>query len=206
MASESECHDGMHIWTDQYHVEVVDAETKQPVPEGEMGLLVVTPFWNNTDDPVPPLGDRRLCPLRGSRRDRRAVRRVFPMIRHAARTAGFFKVRGININQAEIEDFLYRRPGDHRFQDRGARDRLPRCVAVSPSEAAGSAGAECRSATVAALTRSVTGDLRAHAGGRGHRTGNARTRVRGRGEAEPVHRPARNAGLRVRGDQSSSRR
>ena len=43
MASESECHDGMHIWTDQYHVEVVDAETKQPVSEGEMGLLVVTP-------------------------------------------------------------------------------------------------------------------------------------------------------------------
>jgi len=34
---------------------------------------------------------------------------VYPMIRHAARTSGFFKVRGININHADFEDFMHRR-------------------------------------------------------------------------------------------------
>ena len=31
------------------------------------------------------------------------------MIRHAARTSGFFKVRGINVNHADFEDFMHRR-------------------------------------------------------------------------------------------------
>ena len=34
---------------------------------------------------------------------------VYPMIRHAARTSGFFKVRGVNINHADLEDFMNRR-------------------------------------------------------------------------------------------------
>ena len=34
---------------------------------------------------------------------------VYPMIRHGARTSGFFKVRGININHADFEDFMHRR-------------------------------------------------------------------------------------------------
>jgi phenylacetate-CoA ligase len=34
---------------------------------------------------------------------------IYPMIRHAARTSGFFKVRGININHADFEDFMHRR-------------------------------------------------------------------------------------------------
>ncbi len=32
---------------------------------------------------------------------------VFPVIRHAHRTAGFFKVRGISINHQEFEDFMF---------------------------------------------------------------------------------------------------
>ena len=32
---------------------------------------------------------------------------VFPIIRHAHRTVGFFKVRGVNINHQELEDFLF---------------------------------------------------------------------------------------------------
>ena len=107
MASESDRHDGMHIWTDQYYVEVLDGETKRPVPDGEMGLLVVTPLWNNTVTPFLrwETGDYvRLIP----HGETDGPFGVFPMIRHAARTAGFFKVRGININQGDIEDFLYR--------------------------------------------------------------------------------------------------
>ena len=35
---------------------------------------------------------------------------VFPILRHARRTVGFFKVRGVNINHAELEDALFRDP------------------------------------------------------------------------------------------------
>ena len=33
---------------------------------------------------------------------------LFPMIRHANRTTGFFKVRGVNVNHAEFEDLMFR--------------------------------------------------------------------------------------------------
>ena len=33
---------------------------------------------------------------------------VFPRVKHAHRTTGFFKVRGVNINHAELEDLLFR--------------------------------------------------------------------------------------------------
>src|SRR5260221_73454 len=35
---------------------------------------------------------------------------VFPVMRHARRTVGFFKVRGVNINHAELEDAMFRDP------------------------------------------------------------------------------------------------
>jgi phenylacetate-CoA ligase len=47
MASESERHDGMHYWTDMFDLEVVDDNTGEPVGEGETGILITTPFWNN---------------------------------------------------------------------------------------------------------------------------------------------------------------
>ena len=33
---------------------------------------------------------------------------VFPLVKHAHRTSGFFKIRGININHADFEDFIFR--------------------------------------------------------------------------------------------------
>ena len=33
---------------------------------------------------------------------------IFPVMRHARRTVGFFKVRGVNINHSEFEDFMFR--------------------------------------------------------------------------------------------------
>ena len=37
-------------------------------------------------------------------------------MRHAHRTVGFFKVRGVNINHAEFEDFVFRIPEINDFQ------------------------------------------------------------------------------------------
>ena len=41
---------------------------------------------------------------------------VFPLVRHAHRTLGFFKVRGININHADFEDFVFGNPAINDFK------------------------------------------------------------------------------------------
>jgi phenylacetate-CoA ligase len=41
---------------------------------------------------------------------------VFPVMRHAHRTTGFFKIRGINVNHAELEDFMFRMPAVNDFK------------------------------------------------------------------------------------------
>ena len=38
------------------------------------------------------------------------------MIQHAARTTGFFKIRGVNLNHAEFEDFMFRNMEINDFQ------------------------------------------------------------------------------------------
>ena len=150
MASETDRHDGMHIWTDQYYVEVIDEETKRPVPDGEMGLLVVTPLWNNTVTPFLrwETGDYVRLVQHG---ETDGPFGVFPMIRHAARTAGFFKVRGININQGDIEDFLYRDQAITDFKIEAIETESLDALRIS-IEVAGGAAAE---ATGVALARSV---------------------------------------------------
>ena len=41
---------------------------------------------------------------------------VFPLLRHAHRTAGFFKIRGVNINHQEFEDFMFGIPAINDFK------------------------------------------------------------------------------------------
>ena len=106
MGGESEAHDGFHIWTDLFHIEVIDLETGFPVAEGEEGGLVVTPLFTNNATPFIrwSSGDIVVYEERGATDGPLSV---FPIIRHAHRTVGFFKVRGVNINHQELEDFLF---------------------------------------------------------------------------------------------------
>ena len=115
LGADSRHHEGFHVWTDQAVFEVVDEDTGLPVPEGEQGLMVITPLFINNATPF----------LRWSSGD--IVRMVensnldgpfsiFPVMRHAHRTVGFFKVRGVNINHAEFEDFVFRIPEINDFQ------------------------------------------------------------------------------------------
>ena len=41
---------------------------------------------------------------------------LFPMIKHANRTTGFFKIRGVNVNHAELEDLMFRNAAVNDFQ------------------------------------------------------------------------------------------
>ena len=44
------------------------------------------------------------------------VSELYPMIKHAHRTSGFFKIGGVNVNHSEFEDFMFRNPKVNDFQ------------------------------------------------------------------------------------------
>jgi len=115
MGGESDHHDGFHMWTDMAVIEVLDPETHAPVPEGTPGLLVVTPLWTNHATPFLRWnsGDIVVYQDHGATEGPFSV---FPIIRHAHRTAGFFKVRGVNINHGEFEDALFAIPEVNDFK------------------------------------------------------------------------------------------
>ena len=41
-AIDCDCHDGLHYWADLFIIEIVDPISLKPVPEGELGEMVVT--------------------------------------------------------------------------------------------------------------------------------------------------------------------
>jgi phenylacetate-CoA ligase len=109
MGTEDETLAGFRIWTDMYFVEVLHPETQAQVPEGEVGALVVTPLWTNTVTPFLRWLSGDLVTYREAD-DGRGPFSVFPLVKHAHRTTGFFKVRGVNVNHPEFEDFMFRVP------------------------------------------------------------------------------------------------
>jgi len=108
VAGEGLGHHGLHAWTDFFHLEVLD-DKGEPVPEGEVGSLVVTPLWNNGMTPFLRWSSGDLVTL-SSKGTGSGPWSIFPILRHARRTVGFFKVRGVNINHADLEDALFREP------------------------------------------------------------------------------------------------
>jgi phenylacetate-CoA ligase len=106
MASEDGEADGFRVWTDLFFVEVLDPRTHEPVAEGEVGALVVTPLFTNHITPFLRWISGDMVTLRHDVGGKSPFS-VFPVLRHAHRTSGFFKVRGVNINHGELEDFMF---------------------------------------------------------------------------------------------------
>ena len=101
IACEGANRTGSHFWSDLFFCEVVNEATGEPVKEGEIGTLAMTPLWNNTVTPF----------LRWNSGDLISISQegggegpwgMYPLLHHARRTVGFFKVRGININHPEF--------------------------------------------------------------------------------------------------------
>ena len=107
MGAEDAAGRGFRIWTDMFLIEVLDPVTHEPVKEGAIGALVVTPLWTNTITPFLRWSSGDLVTWqRGD--DASGPFSVFPLVKHAHRTSGFFKIRGINVNHADFEDFIFR--------------------------------------------------------------------------------------------------
>jgi phenylacetate-CoA ligase len=133
-----------------FFIEVLDDEFRAPVPEGEVGNLVVTPLWTNNVTPFLRWSSGDLVTWRRGD-DGASPFSVFPLVKHAHRTAGFFKVRGINLNHSELEDFMFRiaEIGDFKAEALTVRDLDVLRVSI---EVRRGAGAED---VVASLQRSI---------------------------------------------------
>ena len=111
VSGEALGHHGLHVFSDMFFTEVVDEKTGEPVREGEIGSLVVTPLWSNSMTPFLRWSSGDLVSIEwGKATAGRHPWSIYPVMRHARRTVGFFKVRGVNINHAELEDLLFRDP------------------------------------------------------------------------------------------------
>lgn len=98
---------GMHIWEDCYMVEIIDPETLQPLPDGEIGELVLTTL------------DRNMMPL--IRYRTRDLTRIIPgecpcgrthrrIDRIKGRSDDMFIIKGVNIFPMQIEKILVQFP------------------------------------------------------------------------------------------------
>ena len=126
---------GFRIWSDMYCCEVLDPKSLEPVKEGEVGTLVVTALWSNNVTPFLRWSSGDLVTWAEADDDKgknAGPYSVFPLLRHAHRTAGFFKVRGVNLGHQDLEDFMFRHAeiGDFRAEalNEGGNDALRLCV------------------------------------------------------------------------------
>ena len=115
MAAEDDGHDGLRLWTDMFYCEVLNPDTWEPVAEGEIGTLVTTSLWTNHATPFLRWSSGDLVSLHTQGKHDGPFS-VFPLLRHANRTTGFFKVRGVNINHSEFEDLMFGEPQLNDFK------------------------------------------------------------------------------------------
>jgi phenylacetate-CoA ligase len=95
-----ETKDGLHIWEDHFYPEIINPETGEVLPDGEMGELV---FTSLTKEAMPIIRYRtrdltRL--LQGTARSMRRMEKV------TGRTDDMMIVRGVNVFPTQIEEKL----------------------------------------------------------------------------------------------------
>ena len=133
MGAEDQPGLGFRIWTDLYFVEVLDPKSLEPAKEGEVGTLVVTALCSNNVTPFLRWSSGDLVTY-SEADDGAGPFSVFPRIKHAHRTTGFFKVRGVNLGHQDLEDFMFRHQeiGDFRAEavNEGGLDALRLSIEV----------------------------------------------------------------------------
>ena len=104
-------HSGIHVWEDQYYLEVVDPATKKPLPDGELGELLVTSL---TREAIPVLRYKTGDLTRIVSREKCACGRTHVRIDNiAGRTDDMLIIKGVNFFPAQVEQALLEIPGVH---------------------------------------------------------------------------------------------
>ncbi|HEV2782734.1 MAG TPA: phenylacetate--CoA ligase [Actinophytocola sp.] len=124
---ECERHDGIHVWGDHFHVEVVDPETLEPVPPGVVGEIVVTTLYKEAT----PLIRYRTRDLSFVYADPCPCGSPYPRIgRIRGRSDDQVKVRGVIFLPMQVDTVLADLPGAgpefqaHVDRDAAGRDNL----------------------------------------------------------------------------------
>ncbi len=111
IGAEGIAHDGAHIWSDMFFLEVVEPETGEMLAPGAEGHLCQTPLWTNHATPFLRWNTGDIVSFVEHGTSCGQFADLFPMIRHANRTTGFFEIRDVNINHAEFDVAGQRFPG-----------------------------------------------------------------------------------------------
>jgi len=103
VAFECKEQNGLHIWEDYYIVEIVDPETLEPVPDGEIGEMVLTTL-NREAMPLLRYRTRDLTRILGH--DCPCGRHHVRLDRMKGRSDDMMVLRGVNIFPIQIEKIL----------------------------------------------------------------------------------------------------
>jgi phenylacetate-CoA ligase len=134
VAFECQCKNGLHIWEDGYIVEIVNPDTLEPVPEGEIGELVLTILCREAT-PILRYRTRDLtgfytepCPCG---RTHRRLRRI------TGRSDDMLIINGVNVFPSQIEEVIMaiKEVGNNYLivlEKEGALDRLTVKTEVGP--------------------------------------------------------------------------
>lgn len=110
---ECECQDGMHICEDYFLPEVVDPDTLEPVPDGQVGELVFTSFAKEAF----PLIRYRTKDITYITREKCKCGRTHARIhRLMGRTDDMLIIKGVNVYPSQIEEVLIKHGMEPNYQ------------------------------------------------------------------------------------------
>jgi phenylacetate-CoA ligase len=107
VAFECEYQDGMHVWEDAFVVEILDPETLEPVPEGEVGELVMTTL---TREGMPIIRYRTRDLTRFIPGECPCGRKHRRIDRIKGRADDMIIIKGVNIYPMQVEQVLMAMP------------------------------------------------------------------------------------------------
>jgi phenylacetate-CoA ligase len=148
-----ETKDGLHLWEDHFLAEIINPETGEVLPDGQVGELVLTSL---TKEALPIIRYRtrdltRLLP--GTARSMRRIEKLM------GRTDDMIILRGVNVFPSQIEEQLLAVPGiAPHFQLELQRDKRMDKMVVHTESAEPLTG-EAHQALTTALTKRIRQSL-----------------------------------------------
>lgn len=109
VSCECEMQQGMHIWEDNFIVEIIDPETEEVLPEGETGELVFTSLTKEAF-PVIRYRTRDICSL--ITEPCKCGRTHIRMNKPSGRSDDMLIIRGVNVFPSQIEEVLLKVSGN----------------------------------------------------------------------------------------------
>jgi len=100
VAVECECHEGLHIFEDYFYPEIIDPDTCEVLPDGELGELVLTTLSKYA---MPMIRYRTRDLTRIIATPCRCGRTIRRIDRISSRSDDMFIIRGVNVFPSQIE-------------------------------------------------------------------------------------------------------